>query len=60
MRKPLIAIAATIALLLVGLLVAAPKMTSNTPNVAKAGAGFDILDLTRTTRELPEQTYPTH
>ena len=60
MRKALIALVATLSLVLVGVLVAAPKMTNSARHVSQAGVGFDIFDLTRKTPELPEQSYQAH
>jgi len=60
MRKLLIALVATLSLVLVGVLVATPKLTNSAPNLSKAGMGLDIFDLTRKERELPEQGYPAH
>ena len=60
MRKPLIALVAALSLVIVGILVAAPKMTNNTRIASQASAGFDIVDIIRKARDLPEQNYQAH
>jgi len=57
MRKALIALVATLSLVLVGVLVAAPKMTNSARNASMAGAGLNIFDLTQKSQELSEQSY---
>jgi hypothetical protein len=58
MRKILVLV--TIGTLgLAGVLVAAPKSTSNTHQTPVI-TGLDIFGLTQRARDLPEQSYPTH
>ena len=59
MRKVLVASVAIVTLALAGVLVAAPKLTTN-GHRATAAMGLDILGLTQRARDLPEQSYPAH
>ena len=60
MRKALIALIATVALALAGVLIAAPNVTSSAHHASTASSGFDIFSLTRKAKDLPEQSYPAH
>ena len=60
MRKTLIALIATVSLAFAGVLFAAPKAPYSTQGASAAGAGIDILSLTRNAGDLPEQSYPAH
>ena len=59
MRKTLIVAIATASLAFAGVLFAAPK-TTHVAHQASASGGIDIVSMTRTARDLPDQSYPAH
>jgi hypothetical protein len=60
MRKSFIAVAAAASLILVGALAAMPRATQGIDQTSTASASIDISGLTRSSRDLPEQSYPGH
>ena len=59
MRKALIVVTAIASLALAGALVAAPGANKHT-QAARAEAGIDIVSLSQSARDLPQQSYPAH
>jgi hypothetical protein len=60
MRKSLIAVVATVSLTLLGALAAMPRATQGIDQASTASTVIDISGLTRSSRDLPEQSYPGH
>jgi hypothetical protein len=60
MRKSFIAVAAAASLTVIGALAAMSNAPQRLDQASTASTGIDISALTRSTRDLPEQSYPAH
>jgi hypothetical protein len=60
MRRTLIALIAVVSFGLAGALLAGPRLGSGAQRLSAANATVDILGLTRSARDLAEQSYPAH
>jgi hypothetical protein len=60
MRKSLFAAVATVSLALLGVLATMPRATQGLDQASTASTIIDIAGLNRSSRDLPEQSYPGH